>query len=720
MVEMKRHMKFVPHSVSGAKNPYLRVDEHVKEAVEMAESIVKMCTTQFSDSSLQTLSALLERFCFLVTPSDGDATTKAGRNTGGAHGASYDSSLAAVAANSILSRFMMDTRQPNENTSLAFILANALAQILGASNTASQFQSIQIQAAIVLTQLSAMEPPPPPNLSFDQDQFSPYGHPPQELASSLELAPSSWCHVLVHSQALSALIQKVTMPSSMASITPHDVNICEKCVWAIGNLAGDSEMAREALLEAQTLTQMIRCISWGIASIQSCTPDVQGSLINLLRNSLRTMVNFARVGMVCLADLVEVNNAQMSNGEQQCNLMTSGDLSSLLLLPPSVSNETKLNTDLNNASCHDVVTETFWLLAFLTDKDSITIEFICQENTPLIPAILAAFTLGTDAASQLFDTGDLAAKEQLSEISLCLIPCCRVLRNIALEGGQYISSIFPPEIFLKLKQQTLAHPTETCLAKLISLGTLGAGQEASSISSKAGEAAGACLVYAGLPLPHPSTLACGTLIPALRRSLVCELSTFEVKREAVWALWNAVNTRLDELDELTTFTSRAEVDAFQSVVLTHIVGDSEMEMFESLIGILATMDMDSMEAALRLIETIIQKSGSRSRYTVLFEHAGFRDALWRICDNDSDESLVAELAARILDDHYNGEEDNEDILAPSSDGEIFQFQAPSTTGGFDFSASNSGGFTEEQRPLAGRGRGRGSVIPAWMERSQQT
>ncbi|KAL3793151.1 hypothetical protein HJC23_005653 [Cyclotella cryptica] len=771
VLDRKRHMKFVPSSSADAKNPYRRVEEHVKETVEVAESIVQLCrcneSSTWNESTFVALSSSLERLCFLVSPTESDTMgTKIGATSKqpgsmDAGGISYDSSVGGIAGNAILSHFIdrqkvkppsfqqqQSTDQPMNDNNLAFLLADSLALILDTTTSgtsSSKLQSLQVHAAIALTQLSATEPAPPPVASFDQDQFSPYGHPPREFATALASAPTSWCYVLVNCRALSSLIHKMTIPNNAtASVNSCVIDICEKCTWTIGNLAGDSEMAREALSKMGMLPRLISCISWGIASLTSdhCAgPVIQASFMNLLRNSVWALCNFIRDGRGSAADVINVNNSQMKvNGGQENYRLTNESFASLLLLPQSISQGSNLNIDLNNASCHDIATEACWLLAFLTDNDPTAVEFSCKEDSPLMSAILTNLCMATDAASRLYESNlrnDSAMKQQLSDVCLCLIPCCRVLRNISLDG-RYLGSIYPQEIFLTFQQKVLAHPTESCLAKLISLATLGAGQEASTIASKAAEAAGACLLHAGFPLPHPSTAACRTLIPALSQALTCQVTTFDVKREVVWALWNAVSNPLEQVDEITANGIQADVDVVQKELLTEVIRTSPLEIAQSLTALLSTMDMDSIEAALRLIEILIQKLGSTSsgqKLTVLFEEAGLVDALWRVCDNDSEESYVAELAASLLDEYFEGEHDESDevLLGPALSGGCFQFQAPLVTnapsGGFDFSTNTLGGFAfnnagslshhEVQVPSMGRGRGRGQVIPAWMERTQQ-
>lgn len=93
---------------------------------------------------------------------------------------------------------------------------------------------------------------------------------------------------------------------------------------------------------------------------------------------------------------------------------------------------------------------------------------------------------------------------------------------------------------------------------------------------------------------------------------------------------------------------------------------------------------------------------------VVFDESGLTDALWNVCNHDSDESIVAELAAEILDKYYDkdDEEDEEEdnMFQPSSTGNQFQFGVQQQTG-IDYLTSS----------IPPGGRGRGKVIPAWMQ-----
>jgi len=689
LVDMKRHMK-LPAS-SAVSNPYLGVDDRIRDTISAAESIVRCCQESINSVAL---TSSLEQLCVLISPSEFDTATKIGDINREIMGNSYDSSLAGIAANAILTRVC---QYKNETRYLAFFLADALATILNsAAGGDPSLQAMQEHAAIALIQLSTIEPPPAAAAitSYDQDQFSPYGHLSPEQNNQLLSAPTSWCNVLVNSQALHALIQTIRPPSS------YNVQIVEKCVWSIGNLAGDSIMAREALVGMGAVSLLVGCISYGLSSLDS-NNAVHGSSISLLRNSVWGLSNFVRNGMACSKDFINV------------------DFPSLLLLSCSV-----LTTCAEKASNDDVLTELCWLLAFLVDNDPESIEFVCHKH--IVPSILATLSLATDATCEMFESNSVTElglnRHHHTNISLCLIPICRIIKRIAFDVD-YVSTILPQEIFVASKQTTLANPTETCLAQLITLGTLGVVRDASEIAAKASEAAGACLCFAGLSMAHPSSIACRILVPALCRALTNQLSTFDMKIEVIWALWNAVNNPLEQVNEekIKAIYNEAEFKEFQKKLLLEIGNSSSPDIVHSLTALLSTNDRDAIDPALSLINTLLRQLGasisSGNKLPVMFEEAGLVDALWRICDNETEESFIAELAASILDDFYERDEEeyDEELIEPPATGGKFHFQAPSMTGDFDFSECNPSFSRQETFPSMGRGRGRGQqMVPAWM------
>jgi len=748
-----------------ADNPYSRDSRHVKETIELATSIVRACSNgQLNDHLSSSSSAsLLERMCVLLTPNDSDDGVVVRKNNPPPVpivGASYDSSMAGIAANSLLLQFIGGDSQNNGGQStnnLAFLLANALAHILDSNATTSNSthandddthhrRSVQIKAAIVLNQLAATEPSSAPIdivSPFDQEQFSPYGHPPppNNMATTGTI-PTSWCHVLVHSQALSTLVQQ--LPTTQAVSFNNELELCEKCVWAIGNLAGDSIMAKDALLKMGALPRLIKCVSLGFSLVRqqqqqqqqpnsvSNNSQQQQSLIDLMRNSVWALNNLFREGGMPASEFLDMQNPQMSllDGEQgQMNTpqqrLTARDVSMLLsatdVLPsPSTTinatNGIMMNDETSKTTWMDVAIDTCWLVSYLTTNDSMAVDYLCGDEkrkescVGITSMLVSRLVQATDAASRQLNiaaSNANAAAAMQYDIMGCLIPCCRSLKNIAIAcDGRYVNSILLAEIKNPGVTNESIRRAESFLAKLISLGTLGAGREVSTIASEAAAVAGACLYDAGLPLPNPATSACRSLLPAFCQALVCPLSTFEFRREVIWALWTAVNFP-PELQLATQQDANKNVEVVQNELLGEIIRTSPDAMARALTTMLSTLDSGVLEATLSLINLLLRRLdnsggiisncdefGGKKKISILFEEAGLVDTLWRICDHDSEESETAELAAEILDDFYEeGDEDeaDESMLQPASLGGQFQFQAPSSQGipeaGFNFGAS---------------------------------
>ena len=242
-------------------------------------------------------------------------------------------------------------------------------------------------------------------------------------------------------------------------------------------------------------------------------------------------------------------------------------------------------------------------------------------------------------------------------------------------------------------------PFETSIAKLISFGTLGAGNTVSNIASEAASLAGSCLYDAGIQPNSAASAARGTLLPALCHAIVSPLSKFDFQREVVWALWFVVGLSREVIENINASNISS---AIQSDLVGQFIrlAPPDSRMARALTDILSAMDANATEAALRLIDLLLQghddshsnismnDSGGK-KVAIIFEEAGLVDALWRICDNDTDESDTAELAAKILDDFYeqDGEDDVEYEVNGVSNGQ-FQFRVSHgcsiPEGGFNF------------------------------------
>ncbi len=59
-----------------------------------------------------------------------------------------------------------------------------------------------------------------------------------------------------------------------------------------------------------------------------------------------------------------------------------------------------------------------------------------------------------------------------------------------------------------------------------------------------------------------------------------------------------------------------------------------------------------MDMLLRTLDENHTRATTGKSLKILFEEVGLVDALWYVCDNDVDESDVAEKAAELIDDFY--------------------------------------------------------------------
>ncbi|KAL7470654.1 hypothetical protein ACHAXS_010927 [Conticribra weissflogii] len=608
---------------------------------------------------------------------------------------------------------------------------------------------MKIQTVIAITQLAAMEPPPPLMSSFDQEEYSPYGHPPPTAASDLVSAPTSWCHLFVNSNVLPTLIQHLSIIPDTSSLLPSNevIDLVEKCIWAIGNLAGDSEMARQSIIQSTvTVPKLISCLSLGIAFVTSSSIPTERttalpSIVNLIRNTVWAMTNLVREGSLPSWMLIEMQNPM------EYSRVSRQQLSWLLSCPERLAGNSPVS---NASSWYDVAAEACWLVFFLTSMDDAVVEFLCStesaEEKEMMSSIATRLAISVDATNQRFDNtaqSFLADKESAAyKASLSCIPCCRLLRNIAIaSNGKFVPSILHAETNARPNDNSHSFSVERSLTRLLPLGFSGAGNEASAIASEAAATAGACLFDAGLPLPHPSTKACQTLLPALVQALIHPSSKFDFRREVTWAIWNAVNIPEDLVRNGDGIwrqdVNRGEVETIQKDLLLELLKTNPNETIRVLTSSTSSIDSDAARASLLLIDALLRKLGSDAkvngqicRLVILFEEAGLVEALNIICDRDTEEGDMAEMAAELIDDFFDEREDDcdeDDFMAHAGvSGGQFEFQAPTVEGipegGFNFCDPSpmiqQQQLQQTQSPM-GRGRGRGQVVPAWMQRQQE-
>lgn len=815
----------LPSSMQCRENPYSRDGQHVRETIALVTSIVRRIASSSWEYD-DTLSSQLERLCVLLSPHDENTVAVGDDSVGGDGGSrsatycSYDSAMAGIAANSILSQFAttIETvaamgnspllqnqqqyhsqeqhhpqREVNSNNNLAFMFANSLSQILlpsnedcGTTNNNSiddiihnnnhhYRQGIRIKAAIIVNQLAATEPPPPTTTMMEsslvhQEEYSPYGQysPPPTMLSSQRMItssssiPPSWCYVLVHSSALQAIVHHIhpTSRQSFNTSLMQDIDglqLCEKCVWAVGNLAGDSQLARMALLKEEEdddiVPKLLGCLKLGLAmtkelrstnwhqlqsSQQVRAAEEFQTVMGLLRNSIWALINLYRQEeTIAPTDILDLQQQQPPPLAPHTEQHSSGTIMSYQRLSPydigcllSLSDESFTTTStatmmsgrgMQATTWDDIANETCWLLSYLSrleDDPKSVMEFLCTKwdafGTTVVSMMVERLAYATDLVSGVLLRRDSTCGTNNNNMDSVprqmeyLIPCCRTLKNVAMASDRQFCRYI--DVILRAKTSTTRsdnplidngiRPFETSVAKLISFGTLGAGNIVSNIASEATSLAGACLYDAGIEPNCEASRARLTLLPALCHAILSPLSTFDFQRELVWALWYTVGFSKEVMDNV--------VDSHVSMVQHGLVHEfiriapPDMGMARALTTILSAMDADATEAAVRLIDLLLRwydgnsgnismNDGRGRKLSIIFEEVGLVDALWRICDNDMDESEVAELAAKILDDFYEQDEEEEDEYEANgmSDGQ-FQFQVSQSSsipdGGFNFTS----------------------------------
>lgn len=710
-------------------NPYDLESHRVRETIEVASSIVHAVASA-GTSNGRNFDELLDRLCLLVTPNNDPIAT-------------------CTLSNSILSHSIKlqqcceGSEESPAVVNLAVALVEALSKII-VDNRRSK--TVRIKAVIIVNQLAATEPP----LLTNYDDGEVYSSPSSSI-------PASWCAALVGSNALllSALLQ--LLPTSTGLLLPNSdddddddegyqsqelkLELCEKSTWALGNMASDSEMARTLLLDKNILCHLSECILLGMSILrrqQQQQNNNNGSSDDhlrhiattaLLRSTIWAMTNVIYGGRIVLSDGTStMNNLTVIS---VCNFRHDDDR---LWQLDNIPLTREVATLLLSSSCNDLVNETCLLLLSLT-RDWSMINYYLDDDA-LVRALIERLARATDATCHRLGGNIIAASvegimhdndndDDSVHIPGCLISLCRIIKNAAnayYDGGYTLKIDYIDRY---------CHSIGSSLARLISLGTLGAGGDASNVAFEAASTVGACLAHVYIPdgTTNPFLLACETTLrSSLCGALINELSTFDLRREVVWALWNMVNHHKSEDDEV-----------YRKEQISRIVGImsfSTREIARSLTSLLATMDWDATEASLSFINVVLRRiprydDGSGTMPTI-FEEVGLVDALWRVCDCDSDESCIAEMAAAILDDFYEEREeiniDNDDdaMLEPSSVGGQFQFQLPHgnniPVNGYNFSDFDGGGVNPHL-PLNGSnnippgGRGRGRVVPAWMANS---
>jgi hypothetical protein len=414
-----------------------------------------------------------------------------------------------------------------------------------------------------------------------------------------------WCSILTtRSHALAALIQVVTefattfrtiaMPnaySAPSSTAPFldatAVVLCEQCCWALGNIAGDSQRSRSALVQFDGIRPLVCALRISLTSATMSSGPT--TTAGLCRNAIWALCNLLRGGDVNSSALIFLEMDSSSNHAEATTrvmgpLLTPLDVSQLLAAPELIKNVTRVGPTLltegeisTAVSWDEIALEACWLLSFLTAREDQAVPFLCGggENDGVashtlfdaleVRTLKAISDLSKTSASITSDNNDQHAASSPAAAAQVCIPCIRIIGNIATAchgafGAHLVQHSLEKKEKIKQSSSSSSAVSETLLpypslmdglAALLRHGAspsalsyndfynYGTGGEISVIATETAWSVGSLLCDFGQPLPHPATAIAPILVPALSDVLLSPNSSFPLKREAVSALLNA-------------------------------------------------------------------------------------------------------------------------------------------------------------------------------------
>jgi hypothetical protein len=120
------------------------------------------------------------------------------------------------------------------------------------------------------------------------------------------------------------------------------LEVCQQCCWAVGNLAGDSQVARDAARQAEVVPSLTTVLTKGMELKHNA----------ICRNAAWALSNLTR--------------GVTTSGKEFCGptLLTPTLVASVLM-----SREQQLSATVQQTWWTDVANECAWILAFLTARD---------------------------------------------------------------------------------------------------------------------------------------------------------------------------------------------------------------------------------------------------------------------------------------------------------------------------------------------------------------
>jgi hypothetical protein len=528
-----------------------------------------------------------------------------------------------------------------------------------------QASPLRLTAARVLTNLAAIEPP-------NDDDGNYYGR-----------VPDSWSDVMVGSNVF-AILQQVLL-----SDHAEEDLVLQSC-WALGNLVGDSQAARDKAIPL--LPTLIQILKQGFERKQPA----------LCRNAAWALSNLAR-GLA--------TSSQLFCGP---SLLTPAFLSALLTCPEKLPPSSKDG----DVSWWDVAQEAAWIVAFLTAKDDATVNYLCLSqqmsfSSQASTIVIEGLACRLHQSLQKMRQAETWSSEEASQALRITIPCIRAVGNIASAcEGKHLPSLL----------QAHSKSIPKSLATLLELGCFPSSKSHSPLGTAAVEAAWAArtiLCDAGLPLHESTDIAIPILLPLLCKCVMSGYCKADLKREAISALWTA-SAAPPHADQImgSIWATRTTRDSFLQQIA------QSTGMMHTLVDLLRnSMDMDVVFTTLKLVSAILRRLEGGD-FRLQFEESDGVNALEHICDVASSNShygsgtdwqegaggdtSVADIAADLIDDLFASPHEEEEMMdiAPASNGTTFSFGMQTTTP-----------VAPAQPPISA-GRGRGRPVPAWMSKQQ--
>jgi len=404
-----------------------------------------------------------------------------------------------------------------------------------------------------------------------------------------------------------------------------------------------------------------------VQSVSTATPTAAWTLTNMIRND-----SFSNAGSYCSDTLLSTSQLSM------------------WLLEPSIA------------------TQTAWMIASLTAREEQAVQYLCQRRQQQEFSFLSSLVMSLQNPLQQDQT----------------VALIQALGNLACHASlitPLLTQTIPPLIPILQKILTTTSSRDPLLVQGVWL-------------------AGCLLVDVGIE-NHPSTMvAAPALIPILMERLgggnfgrdaaqMTITMTLEEEREFASALWNAFATppNINAVDG----QEQVQQSSQNTVLITHPSRSSPVHLpfkldvprstLQTLVRLVYSNDCDAVLASVHVADLLLRQEGhygtsfhAHQNLQTIMQEEELPDALERVCDSSMEEA--ANIAADIIDDYFTNEQnDNEgnDVRSPQDRVEDNTFPWN------DSFLASSVKFSSEigsPRPVDGAGRGRGTTIPAWMEK----